>query len=33
LLPLEDLFLWVFRLEKPVPTTGDRFNRREKYLS
>ncbi|KAH8594930.1 hypothetical protein B0O99DRAFT_652438 [Bisporella sp. PMI_857] len=25
LLPLEDLFLWCLRLEKPVPTTGDRF--------
>ncbi|KKK26306.1 hypothetical protein ARAM_001561 [Aspergillus rambellii] len=24
LLPLEDLFLWVLRLEKPVPTTGMR---------
>ena len=23
LLPLEDLFLWATRLEKPVPTTGD----------
>lgn len=24
LLPAEDLLLWVLRLEKPVPTTGDR---------
>ena len=25
LLPLEDLLLWVLRLEKPVPSTGERF--------
>jgi hypothetical protein len=25
LLPLEDLFLWATRLEKPVPTTGFRL--------
>ena len=24
LLPLEDLLLWAWRLEKPIPTTGDR---------
>ena len=24
LLPLEDLFLWCVKLEKPIPTTGDR---------
>lgn len=28
LLPLEDLLLWCLRLEKPVPTTGDRFRQR-----
>jgi len=28
LLPLEDLLLWCLRLEKPVPTTGDRFHQR-----
>jgi len=28
LLPLEDLLLWSLRLEKPVPTTGDRFRQR-----
>lgn len=27
LLPLEDLLLWSLRLEKPVPSTGDRFRR------
>jgi len=27
LLPLEDLCVWCLRLEKPVPTTGDRYNR------
>ena len=27
-LPLEDLFLWVLRLEKPSPTTGQRFKER-----
>lgn len=26
LLPLEDLFLWVLRAEKPVPSTGERFH-------
>ncbi|KAL4938152.1 hypothetical protein BDV06DRAFT_201545 [Aspergillus oleicola] len=25
LLPLEDLFLWATRLEKPIPTTGSRY--------
>jgi hypothetical protein len=25
LLPLEDLLLWCLRLEKPIPSTGDRF--------
>lgn len=25
LLPLEDLLLWCLRLDKPIPTTGDRF--------
>ena len=25
LLPLEDLLLWALRLNKPVPSTGDRF--------
>lgn len=24
-LPLEDWFLWLLRVEKPVPTTGDHF--------
>ena len=28
LLPLEDLLLWALRLEKPVPSTGDRFRAR-----
>ncbi|MCJ1469057.1 hypothetical protein MMC07_007689 [Pseudocyphellaria aurata] len=32
LLPLEDLLLWLLRLEKPVPSTGDRF-RQEGGLS
>lgn len=27
LLPLEDLLLWSLRLEKPMPSTGDRFRR------
>jgi hypothetical protein len=27
-LPLEDLLLWCLRLEKPIPTTGDRFRKR-----
>jgi hypothetical protein len=26
-LPLEDLLLWCLRLEKPVPTTGDKIRR------
>ena len=26
LLPLEDLFLWAIRAEKPVPSTGKRFH-------
>ena len=28
LLPLEDLLLWALRLEKPVPSTGERFRQR-----
>lgn len=28
LLPLEDLLLWCLRLEKPVPSTGERFRAR-----
>ncbi|KAL9101006.1 MAG: hypothetical protein Q9163_003691 [Psora crenata] len=28
LLPLEDLLLWVLRMEKPIPSTGERFRRR-----
>lgn len=28
LLPLEDLLLWVLRLEKPIPSTGERFHQR-----
>lgn len=28
LLPLEDLFLWVIRAEKPAPSTGERFHAR-----
>lgn len=27
LLPLEDLLLWCLRLEKPLPTTGERYRR------
>ncbi|GAB7353823.1 hypothetical protein MBLNU459_g4195t2 [Dothideomycetes sp. NU459] len=27
LLPLEECFLWILRLEKPIPTTGDRTAR------
>ena len=27
-LPLEDLLLWALRLEKPAPTTGERFRQR-----
>lgn len=27
LLPVEDLFLWALRLEKPMPSTGERFER------
>jgi hypothetical protein len=27
LLPLEDLLLWCLRIEKPIPTTGDRAKR------
>lgn len=30
LLPLEDLLLWILRLEKPVPSTGDRARRRRR---
>lgn len=25
LLPIEDLLLWTLRLEKPIPSTGERF--------
>lgn len=32
LLPLEDLLLWLLRLEKPVPSTGDRFRQRSGIL-
>ena len=28
LLPFEDLFLWLIRAEKPVPSTGERFHSR-----
>ncbi|KAK6595538.1 integral membrane protein [Botrytis cinerea] len=28
LLPVEDLLFWCLRLEKPIPTTGDRFRRK-----
>jgi hypothetical protein len=28
LLPLEDIMLWCLRLEKPRPTTGERFRQR-----
>ncbi|KAF2843753.1 hypothetical protein M501DRAFT_985847 [Patellaria atrata CBS 101060] len=28
LLPLEDLLLWCLRLEKPIPSTGERFHKR-----
>ena len=28
LLPLEDLLLWVLRLEKPIPSTGENFRQR-----
>ncbi|KAF6234614.1 hypothetical protein HO173_007240 [Letharia columbiana] len=28
MLPLEDLLLWVLRLEKPIPSTGDTFRQR-----
>ena len=28
LLPLEDLLLWVLRLEKPIPSTGERFRQK-----
>ncbi|KZF21560.1 integral membrane protein [Xylona heveae TC161] len=27
-LPLEDLLLWVLRIEKPIPSTGERFRQR-----
>lgn len=27
LLPVEDLLLWALRLEKPMPSTGERFER------
>lgn len=28
LLPVEDLLLWVLRLDKPIPSTGERFHAR-----
>lgn len=28
LLPLEDLLLWVLRLEKPIPSTGETFRQK-----
>lgn len=28
LLPVEDLLLWCLRLEKPIPSTGERFHAR-----
>lgn len=28
LLPVEDLLFWCLRLEKPIPTTGDRFRKK-----
>ena len=28
LLPSEDILLWVLRLEKPIPSTGERFHQR-----
>ena len=28
LLPLEDLLLWVLKLEKPIPSTGETFRQR-----
>ena len=28
LLPVEDLLLWALRLEKPIPSTGERFRQR-----
>ncbi|KAI9815553.1 MAG: hypothetical protein M1827_002687 [Pycnora praestabilis] len=28
ILPLEDLLLWVLRVEKPIPSTGERFRQR-----
>ena len=27
-LPIEDILLWAFRVEKPVPTTGEAFRSR-----
>jgi hypothetical protein len=27
-LPAEDILLWILRIEKPVPTTGDRLHQR-----
>lgn len=26
LLPIEDYLLWMLRLEKPIPSTGERFH-------
>lgn len=28
LLPLEDYLLWILRIEKPIPSTGERFHAR-----
>lgn len=28
LLPIEDYLLWALRLEKPIPSTGERFHQR-----
>lgn len=32
LLPVEDLLLWALRLEKPMPSTGERFRQRVERL-
>jgi len=32
LLPLEDLLIWALRLEKPTPSTGERFHARRGRL-
>lgn len=28
LLPVEDYMLWILRLEKPIPSTGERFHQK-----